>query len=94
MAKSKKSPARKPAHRPAPRPPTPLVNSLPPQILEEAAQGWLKSSGAPAPAPTPAKSREAKDLSLVECLDSTLKNLHADIANLRERIARLESRSP
>jgi len=91
MAKSKKSPARKPAGRPVPRPPAPLVNSLPPQILEEAARVWLKSSGAAAPTQTSARQNEPEDLSLVKCLDSTLKNLRAEIANLRERIARLES---
>lgn len=92
MAKSKKSPARKPTHRPVPRPSAPLVNSLPPQILEEAAQGWLKSSGGSTPIPFPAKNREPEADALVECLDSTLKNLRLDIADLRERVNRLETR--
>lgn len=91
MAKSKKSPARKTANRPAPRPPAPLVHSLPPQILEEAAQGWLKSSGA-VPAPT-LKSGAQKTEALVECLDATLGSLRAEMTELRERVARLEGRN-
>ena len=86
MAQKKKAPARKPASRP----PAPLVNSLPPQILEEAAQGWLKSSGAPAIPPS--KSGATKKEALVECLEGTLGHLRAEIAELRERLARLESR--
>ena len=92
MAKNKKVPARKTAPRPAPRPAAPLVNSLPPQILEEAARGWLKSSGAPAPAAVPLKSGPQKTDALVECLEATLKNLRAEMTELRERVARLEGR--
>ena len=88
MAKAKKSPARKPSSRPAP-----LVNSLPPQILEQAAQGWLKSTGTSDPAASFPKTAQTKADSLVECLDATLKNLRAEIAELRDRLARLEGRS-
>ena len=91
MAKIKQAPTRKSAERPASRPPAPLVNSLPPQILEEAAQGWLKSSGGSSPAPSAAKTRDPKRDALVECLDSTLKSLRLEIAELRERVSRLET---
>jgi len=93
MAKSKKSRPRKPAARPAPRRAAPLVNSLPPQILEEAAQGWLKSSGTPLPAPLPAGRGDLASRELVDCLDATLKSLRGEISELKERVARLEGRS-
>ncbi|NDC80472.1 MAG: hypothetical protein EB090_04275 [Verrucomicrobia bacterium] len=86
MAKAKKSPARKAASRSAP-----LVNPLPPQILEEAAQGWLKSSGTPPPTKT-AKAGEQRSTSPGESLDATLKSLRAEMDELRERLARLEGR--
>jgi len=92
MAKVKKSPVRKAAPRATARPPAPLPNSLPPQILEEAAQGWLKSSGAVPAVPPTAKSRELKPDALVDCLDSTLKHLRLELSELRERVARLEGR--
>jgi uncharacterized protein YceH (UPF0502 family) len=91
MAKTKKESARKPATRTTARPPAPLVNSLPPQILEEAAQGWLKSSGA-TPAPS-SKSAAQKTDALVDCLDATLKDLRREMAELKERVARLEGRN-
>lgn len=94
MAKAKKVPTRKPAPRSPPRAPAPLVNSLPPQILEEAAQGWLKSSGAPAAVPPPSKNQDRKAEALVDCLDATLQNLRAELSDLKDRVARLESRRP
>ena len=93
MAKIKKESARKPATRTSARPPAPLVNSLPPQILEEAAQGWLKSSGAATPTSSPIKSRDPKSDELVDCLDATLKDLRREMGELRERVARLEGRN-
>ena len=91
MAKSKKFQARKLPVRSTPRPAAPLVNSLPPQILEEAAQGWLKSSGTSLP--TPAKRGDPASRELVDCLDATLRSLRGEISELRERVARLEGRS-
>ena len=93
MAQSKKSQARKSSARSAPRPAAPLVQSLPTKILEEAAQGWLKSSGAPAYPSSPAKIREPKSDELVDCLDATLQSLRGEISELRERVARLEGRN-
>lgn len=92
MARTKKAPTRKPAVRASTRPPAPLVNSLPPQILEEAAQGWLKSSGSTAPSQLPSKSGQQKAEALVDCLDTTLKNLRAEMAELKDRVSRLEGR--
>lgn len=90
MAKGKKAPTRKSTSRGPSRPPAPLVNSLPPQILEEAAQGWLKSSGASATPPW--KSGAPKREALVQCLETTLTDLRAELAELRERVTRLETR--
>lgn len=92
MAKSKKTQARKSATRSALRPTAPLVHSLPPQILEEAAQGWLKSSGTPLPASVPTKKGDLASRELVDCLDATLQNLRGEISELKERVARLEGR--
>jgi hypothetical protein len=93
MSKSNKNSTRKPVNRASVRPPAPLVNSLPAQILEEAAQGWLKSSGAATSPSSPIKSRAPKSDELVDCLDATLKDLRREMAELRERVARLEGRN-
>ena len=86
MAKSKKKNLRRPAPK-APAFPTP---TLAPQILEEAAQGWLQSSGStprsPQPGPHPADHR------LAEALTKTLQELRSEIAELRARFERLENR--
>lgn len=94
MAKAHKPKARKSASRPPPRTAAPLVNSLPPQILEQAAQGWLKSSGAPVTTPSSTPPRKFKADSLVECLEATLQGLRAEIDDLQDRVARLEGRAP
>jgi hypothetical protein len=64
--------------------------SLAPQILEQAAQGWLQSSGATLPAPraTPAQG----DHRLAEVLMETFRELRAEISELRSRLDRLEIR--
>lgn len=86
MAKAKKKSVR----RPAPRAHAFSTPSLAPQFLEQAAQGWLQSSGTPAPAQRPA--RAASDDRLVELLTETLRQLRAEIAELRTRLDRLEIR--
>lgn len=86
MAKSKKKSVR----RPAPKAPPFPVPSLAPQILEEAAQGWLQSSGAPTVSSRPARS--ASDHRLAEALTETLQQLRGEIAELRSRLDRLEAR--
>lgn len=87
MAKTKKKSAR----RPAPKAPAFPASSLAPQILEEAAQGWLQSSGA-APTLTQRSARPAADLRLAEALTETLQQLRGEIAELRSRLDRLENR--
>jgi len=86
MAKSKKKNLR----RPAPKAPAFPASSLAPQVLEQAAQGWLQSSGTPAPAHRP--TRTVADHRLAEALTETLQQLRAEIADLRSRLDRLESR--
>ena len=86
MAKSKKKTVR----LSSPRAPSYPASSLAPQVLEQAAQGWLQSSGGAAPAHRPA--RPAADERLTEALTETLQQLRAEIADLRSRLDRLESR--
>jgi hypothetical protein len=86
MPKAKKKPVR-PARPKAPAFP---AASLAPQVLEQAAQGWLQSSGATAPAHRP--TRPTSDDRLAEVLTETLRQLRAEIAELRARIDRLEHR--
>ena len=86
MAKAKKKILRPPA----PKAPAFPVSSLAPQVLEQAAQGWLQSSGTTAPAHRP--TRPATDDRLAELLTETLRQLRADIAELRARLDRLENR--
>lgn len=86
MAKAKRKSVRRPAAR-APAFPAP---SLAPQFLEQAAQGWLQSSGTPPPTQRP--SRTAADLRLSTALTETLQELRSEIADLRARLERLETR--
>jgi len=83
MAKAKKKTVR-PGKPKAPAFP---AASLAPQVLEQAAQGWLQSSGATAPA-----HRPTSDDRLAEILTETLRRLRSDIAELRARLDRLENR--
>lgn len=86
MAKSKKKSTRGPAPKPSSFP----ASTLAPQILEEAAQGWLQSSGATAQVVRP--ERSYADHQLAEALTETLRQLRAEIAELRHRLDRLENR--
>ena len=83
-------PKRKTSGRPAPKAPAFPAPSLAPQVLEQAAQGWLQSSGTPAPAHRP--TRPASDERLTEVLTETLQQLRAEISELRTRLDRLERR--
>jgi hypothetical protein len=86
MAKAKKkSPA-----RPAAKAPAFPASSLAPQVLEQAARGWLQSTGIPSPTARP--TRTASDHRLAEALTETLQQLRAEIADLRSRLDRLEHR--
>jgi hypothetical protein len=86
MAKAKKKSFR----QPAPKAPSYPASSLAPQVLEQAAQGWLHSTGIPSPTARPA--RTVSDHRLAEALTETLQQLRAEIAELRARIDRLEHR--
>jgi ubiquinone biosynthesis protein UbiJ len=66
------------------------TSSLAPQILEQAAQGWLQSTGIPSPTTRP--TRTAADHRLAEALTETLQQLRAELAELRSRLDRLENR--
>jgi hypothetical protein len=83
MPKSKK---KAPAHATS-KPAT----SLPPEVLEQAAQGWLQSHGISS---TPAAPRQAESsfTHLSESLDKVLHQLRAELNDLRSRISRLESK--
>ncbi len=82
MPKAKKAPTR-PARKPIP--------SLPPQALEQAAQGWLQSHGIAATPPTENR-KEVAFSQLSESLDKVLHQIKAELNELRSRIARLESK--
>ena len=87
MAKAKKKSPRSSA------PKTPAFipsSSLAPQVLEQAAQGWLESAGAAATVQRP--TRLASDHRLAEALAETLEEFRTEIAELRSRIDRLETR--
>ena len=86
MAKTKKKVVR----RPAPKAPSFSTPSLAPQVLEQAAQGWLQSAGSPAPVHRP--SRPVSDDRLAEVLTETLRQLRSEISELRSRLDRLETR--
>ncbi len=81
MAKAKKSPVR----------PNKPLSSLPPEILEQAAQGWLQSHGISSTLAAP-KQGESSFSQLSESLDKVLHQLRAELNDLRNRISRLESK--
>jgi len=81
MAQAKKSPVR----------PNKPLSSLPPEILEQAAQGWLQSHGISSTLAAP-KQGEPSFSQLSESLDKVLHQLRAELNDLRNRISRLESK--
>ncbi len=84
--------AKKPAARSAPRPIAKFVPSLPPEVLEQAAQGWLKSSGITASAAQPAEL-DQQFCGLTTSLAQALQGIRGELHDLRERIAHLEDKS-
>jgi len=83
MPKSKK----KTPSRATPKP----VTSLPPEVLEQAAQGWLQSHGISS-IPVAPKQGEPSFSQLSESLDKVLHQLRAELNDLGARISRLESK--
>ena len=81
MAKAKKSPLR----------PSKPISSLPPEILEQAAQGWLQSHGIFS-SPSSAKEPEPSFDHLTESLSQVLRELRTELSDLRARLKRLESK--
>ena len=81
MAKAKKSP---------PRPSKP-ISSLPPEILEQAAHGWLQSHGITS-SPSSAKETEISFDHLTESLNRVLRELRTELKDIRARLTRLESK--
>jgi len=83
MAKGKK----KTPVRPVSRPPL----SLPTEVLEEAAQGWLQSHGVVSPqTSSPALKEACQDLT--EGLAKVLQEMRRQMDELGERISRLEKK--
>jgi hypothetical protein len=68
-----------------------LTPSLPPEALEQAAQGWLQSHGISS-TPAAPKQGEPSFTQLSESLDKVLHQLRAELNDLRNRISRLESK--
>jgi len=83
MPKSKKKAPARATPKPAP--------SLPPEVLEQAAQGWLQSHGISS-TPSAPKQGETSFSQLSESLDKVLHLLRAELNDLRNRISRLESK--
>jgi hypothetical protein len=81
MAKAKNSSLR----------PSKPIPSLPPEILEQAAQGWLQSHGISSSPSSPKETEPSFD-HLTESLNLFLRGLRTELNDLRARLTRLESK--
>ena len=77
------------AKKPASRPSTKLASSLPPAVVEQAAQEWLEAHGIAA-SKTPSAQPDPSCHALTEVLTQTIQRIHQKLNSLDERIARLE----
>ena len=77
------------AKKPASRPSTKLVSSLPPAVVEQAAQEWLEAHGIAA-SKTPLLQPDPSCHALTEILTQTIQKIHRELHSLQERVARLE----
>ena len=77
------------AKKPASRPSTKLVSSLPPAVVEQAAQEWLEAHGIAA-SKTPSVQPDPSCHALTEILTQTIQRIHQDLHSLQERVTRLE----
>jgi hypothetical protein len=77
------------AKKPASRPSTKLASSLPPAVVEQAAQEWLEAHGIAA-SKTPSAQPDPSCHALTEVLTQTIQRIHQELNSLHERIARLE----
>jgi arsenate reductase-like glutaredoxin family protein len=77
------------AKKPASHPSIKLVSSLPPAVVEQAAQEWLKAHGIAA-SKTPSVQTDPSCHALTEILTQTIQKIHRELHSLQERVARLE----
>ncbi len=77
------------AKKPASRPSTKLVSSLPPAVVEQAAQEWLEAHGIATTTPPPTLL-DPSCHALTEILTQTIQRIHRELHSLQERVARLE----
>ena len=77
------------AKKPASRPSTKLASSLPPAVVEQAAQEWLEAHGIAA-SKTPSAQPDPSCHALTEVLTQTIQTIHRELNSLHERVARLE----
>jgi arsenate reductase-like glutaredoxin family protein len=77
------------AKKPASRPSTKLVSSLPPAVVEQAAQEWLEAHGIDA-SKTPSVQSDPSCHALTEILTQTIQRIHRELHSLQDRVARLE----
>ncbi|NBR70984.1 MAG: hypothetical protein EBQ51_06030 [Verrucomicrobia bacterium] len=82
MAKAKKSRLR----------PSKPIPHLAPEILEQAAQGWLQSHGISSPSPTQEAATSFEHLA--DSVSQVLRGLRQELNDLRDRLTRLESKKP
>ena len=80
------------AKKPASRPSTKLVSSLPPAVVEQAAQEWLEAHGIATTTPPPTQF-DPSGHALTEILTQTIQRIHGELHSLQERIARLEKKN-
>ncbi len=77
------------AKKPASRPSTKLVSTLPPAVVEQAAQEWLEAHGIAA-SKTPSVQPDPSCHALTEILTQTIQRIHQELHSLQERVTRLE----
>jgi len=77
------------AKKPASRPSTKLVSSLPPAVVEQAAQEWLEAHGIATTTPPPTLL-DPSCHALTDILTQTIQRIHRELHSLQERVARLE----
>jgi hypothetical protein len=80
------------AKKPASRSSIKLVSSLPPAVVEQAAQEWLEAHGIAA-TKNPSTQPDPSCHALTEILTQTIQRIHGDLHSLQERIARLEKKN-
>jgi Tfp pilus assembly protein PilE len=80
------------AKKPASRSSIKLVSSLPPAVVEQAAQEWLEAHGIAA-TKNPSTQPDPSCHALTEILTQTIQRIHGELHSLQERIAQLEKKN-